>query len=942
MKQIRDILIICLVITTNIIAQKIAGEQREIKEIVISSNEITTLLFNYGSISAPNRLGNIADMTWKGLGNMFEFGPLVAAEVIGKNGETLHITSDSFLRPFQGDYNYDGTVKWGWLPRAGFANPNNWEIANSLNPKTWPSDWNYWPGEYGDDVIIAENEVLYVIDDFTNSEFPYFPFPDDSTKRGLGVSIKVRTYQFGGFLKDALIIKYKLTNESPKDLSKVYFGFHGDPHIGGPSDYSDDNVGFLPNDYEVKAAANTIYNYDVDGSGDGGLETGYMSFKLLNTPNNLGLTSLHVASYTNSDPNVPRNDTLMWQWLSADSIDENQELLLYPGDNIINFGTGPFELNSGESKDIELAIFFSNDFNDMLQDAIYIQHYINWPTISSEYGTSGGNENYTIELTALQNINESNVEISWTYTGNNPDAKVFIDYSPNGGKDWMPIITDQNINENYIWDTKSVDDGVNYMLRVLAYNLDNPREFYFDNSNERFTINNPEKNAIPEFTFVEFSDTLRKEKAKVEWISEDADNSELLITVEHSTNYEDSFVEIFEAVFSNGDNSFFWDLSSIPNYETNYLRFTCKDNANKTVYISEPFAINVKSGVYSSSQLSHISGDASAAIELIVADTMSVTNDIYEITFNVDGETKKYSVTNLNTNQKVIDNLELIDGMSSPTFEGLRLNIKDVEMDIDYNQTHFNRSELDPSYNVYFSPSNVDYIGLPHVKSALDWIVVFNDLDTNSDGSWKNIGDSTLFVPSMKQGECPFKIIDLDNNEKANYLIDETRNPYLENNSWNEEELIILRPQGVTDATVSYALNFDFSSGIIPGNGDTLYIITYNPIDSNDVYQFTADDNYILSYKDAGENPNKFSLSQNYPNPFNPSTFINYSLPKSGFVELKVYDMLGREVASLVNKEQSIGNYKIEFNASNLTSGVYFYRISSAGFTKSMKMILLK
>jgi hypothetical protein len=271
-------------------------------------------------------------------------------------------------------------------------------------------------------------------------------------------------------------------------------------------------------------------------------------------------------------------------------------------------------------------------------------------------------------------------------------------------------------------------------------------------------------------------------------------------------------------------------------------------------------------------------------------------------------------------------------------------------MDIDYNQTHFNREELEPTYNILFSESNADYIGYPHVKSALDWIIVFNDLDTNNDGSWINVGDSTLFIPSMKDGVCPFKIIDIDHNEKANYLIDETRYPDLANNKWDYEEWIILRPQGATDATVSYALYFDFNSGIIPSAGDTLYIVTYNPIDSNDVYRFTADDSYIVSIEDKLITPEEFQLYQNYPNPFNPTTTIKYSIPAVGNehvrsstdVILKVYDILGREVATLVNEVQKPGSYEVQFDASSLTSGVYFYKLQSGSFIKSMKMILLK
>ncbi|MFZ1517134.1 MAG: T9SS type A sorting domain-containing protein [Ignavibacteriaceae bacterium] len=102
--------------------------------------------------------------------------------------------------------------------------------------------------------------------------------------------------------------------------------------------------------------------------------------------------------------------------------------------------------------------------------------------------------------------------------------------------------------------------------------------------------------------------------------------------------------------------------------------------------------------------------------------------------------------------------------------------------------------------------------------------------------------------------------------------------------------------------------------------------------------------NYFIT--DANENnillPTEFSLSQNYPNPFNPSTSIQYAISSRQLVQLKVYDILGSEVATLVNQEQSVGNYKVDFNASHLSSGVYFYQIKAGEFIQSKKMILIK
>jgi len=85
-----------------------------------------------------------------------------------------------------------------------------------------------------------------------------------------------------------------------------------------------------------------------------------------------------------------------------------------------------------------------------------------------------------------------------------------------------------------------------------------------------------------------------------------------------------------------------------------------------------------------------------------------------------------------------------------------------------------------------------------------------------------------------------------------------------------------------------------------------------------------------------------YSLNANYPNPFNPSTILSYSIAKQGNVELRIFDVLGREVATVVNKNQKAGNYEVVFDASNLTSGIYFYRLQSGNFVDSKKMILLK
>ena len=92
----------------------------------------------------------------------------------------------------------------------------------------------------------------------------------------------------------------------------------------------------------------------------------------------------------------------------------------------------------------------------------------------------------------------------------------------------------------------------------------------------------------------------------------------------------------------------------------------------------------------------------------------------------------------------------------------------------------------------------------------------------------------------------------------------------------------------------------------------------------------------------SAETPSAFSLGQNYPNPFNPVTIISFQLPVVSNVVLKVYDVMGKEVAMLVNDRLQAGTYEVKFNGSMLNSGVYFYRLTTEGFSETKRMLMIK
>ena len=136
----------------------------------------------------------------------------------------------------------------------------------------------------------------------------------------------------------------------------------------------------------------------------------------------------------------------------------------------------------------------------------------------------------------------------------------------------------------------------------------------------------------------------------------------------------------------------------------------------------------------------------------------------------------------------------------------------------------------------------------------------------------------------------------------------------------------------------------DFALTFLDGCSSASYEFGIEITSNNIVYwydTFTID--VVVGIEDGSSNlPKEFALEQNYPNPFNPTTKISFSIPKASFTKLIVYDLLGREIKVLVKEEKPAGNYEVAFNASGLSSGLYFYKLKTGNFVETKKMILLR
>jgi hypothetical protein len=334
------------------------------RDAVLNGNRITTQILNFGSISSPGN--TITDIVWNGLGYGYEFGPFVAAEVVDEghqdpksvqlrdengvlvrdeNGDpiwVMHIVSDGIVSN-GGEISPDGSEYWGWQPIpcaqpvGGFqgievVNANSTQIPTSDAPDknldglpdSWPASWfnpvlkqYVWPGALQQGASNADKEALYFMNDYANREFHYYPFTSDSTKKGLGLEVEVRLYQWSNPLaEDAIFLVYKISNKSDKDLDKVLFGMWGDPHIGGPGDWSDDLAYF---DKEQ----NMVFAWDANGVSDvPGREPGYFGYKFLESPG-LGNEIVNGVSYAGDGIDNDNDGMVDESW--TDGIDNDND-----------------------------------------------------------------------------------------------------------------------------------------------------------------------------------------------------------------------------------------------------------------------------------------------------------------------------------------------------------------------------------------------------------------------------------------------------------------------------------------------------------------------------------------------------------------------------------------------------------------------------------------
>lgn len=1126
---------------------KTAGDPRAIKEVIISGNKITTVVFNYGSICKGNYLGNVADLVWKGLGNGFEFGPLVAAAVPIPNAnggyDTTIIVDDSFILPGQGSYSPDVTLKWGWLPKSDYADPNQTEIAR-LNapdknydgkPDSWPERWYspgagkyVWPAFLGDQATAPDEEVYYVDDDFTNQAYikgpAYYPFINDSTKRGLGLDMEVRILQFNNPLAENIIfLVFQITNVSDKDLPKVYFGMHGDPHVGGPADYGDDRAAFIPPSGPLaegfaQRARSMVYAFDEDMTGSGGRTAGFFGWKFLESPTNstdgkdndddgitdespfnsagnyidgvsiplsygisdvakytaifgapkprfqgdedgdwdaaahdigidgigpdspnypgadygegdgipsqawyfdtdgnnkydvgepilderlpgyrwagsepnfgmrdisesdqIGLTSFHAATYTNSLPNVPKNASLMWEWLSSDSIDANQELLSIAGDNVFNFGSGPLSLKRGESQRFSMAILFGNDLTDLVLNAetatrvLEADYRFAQPPIKPIVKVVPGDKRVTLywDTRAEASVDPLTVKKDFQgykiYRSTDPTFSDIYKITDGNGNPFLGVpLFDTYARKKAQFDLVDSLSGfhpVEYQGRAVKYYVGDNTGLVHEYVDSTVT------NGITYYYAVVSYDggslEVGKELPPSECqsvIQKDAITGKLSFdvnTAEATPNpisaglkpSEAGLAGVPTAVSGNSTGKVYvkiLDPLAVDDrlYKISFLNSTTYSLLDSTG-TSETFTS--KDTVFVSLREQNIDENS---IEVLDAANNVIAKSNYFVNTS-SGKIRGTSSGSLPANQlftakyryyPVVSSANINFEDNNPSFNGMKLYVQTDPLDLDTSNSKFSNSQIQAVDTLY----SVALIGSPKVKYRADWEIRFNNLDTTATGAYTNPGD-TVKSDLGKTVICPFTIWNLSENKKGNFLIYE-KNPLTKNNlRWDWGESVVLRPTIASGSTTSYQIKFDLPldttiiNPVLPKAGDIFTVKTTKPFEANDTYLLQTKP-VVFSQATAQERLNDIYV---VPNPYVGFSALESPgrLPESRGGKqiqfrnlppkctIRIYTMVG-ELVQTIEKDDytSYANWDLlSYEGQRIAYGVYIFQVDIPG-----------
>ncbi|MBI3124848.1 MAG: T9SS type A sorting domain-containing protein [Ignavibacteriales bacterium] len=923
------------------------GNKSERKRGILDGNKVRTIFSNDGQIGC---WPEFPSGEWpKGSSHSYLNGStlLLGAEFVSPgNLQTVHSVVGSYA------YDVDeGPItgeKWILEAIPGYSNPNSAMPAMNINSSSWPLSWpkalngiddtyngKWWCGidaKFYPTMLPPEGtiESFFVMDDskdfeFARAPYSFFPVKEDLKRGGLGLRIETRILQpVQSNIEDMIFSVFDITNISDYTYQKFVIGFYIDPKENIMAERKDSVGYFLGEDL--------VYTFNIDSVAQSASnQSGYFGVAVF--PNyydsNLrryvgGLSSFNAEIRSNNESNtlLLKNDEYLWNKLSQTSftgLSTQSDVAYIMGKEMVNLHSSSYIKTAN-------AFIWGNDYDELLLSKMNANVF--W----KKYILYGGGATYLgiTNLSSLITKKELSGDVEIGYKVDNPPVglAVILSVSPLGDifNSTHYYKSSRDTVGKFLVNTKDFKDGVFYKFKLSFLGLNSYGEYMIPHT---FVINN-EGNVLPQLMFLSPIDSTYeyKENIRVEWVSGDADSDPFQTEIYYGNSL--TSWKLLYKIDEVGKLNFNWNSLPIANSDSYYLKAVLRSFSDSVVVFSLPFIINnphkyVDGRDYSDLFNSYGSGDF--FISLI--NPSNFGKDEYSLKFVKLGDSVSlgYSVKNLSTNQVVIPPTFMQKNTESELFDGIRLIINNDDQE-----------EIIPKSNKWVS-GNCNYNVDVKINQSSPEKYIYSPFDYKI-----TFYNSFVYTTPILKFPLNLKVENTTTNKPVVCeLNDNNRNGVLDDG----DDLVLFGYYDVESNKhvfkLSWKLTFrrDIFDIIPPKEGDVFVFAARKPFKVGDEIIFSTSN--ITGVENRKEElPTQLKLEQNYPNPFNPVTKIKYLVNVQSKVEIKVYNILGKEIKTLVNEVKSQGSYEVTFDASQFSSGVYFYRIQTPTFSETKKMVYLK
>lgn len=930
MNMTKSVLAICFF--SNLLFSQTSASQYY-RSAVMDGNNVKTVFGNWGVIGQPS--DSRPRGAWKKINNGY-FGdesffiglqfPIKDYTDDGKPDTVHSVITTPVARPTKSPDASPSGDYWTFMPTASSTNPTSQSVAISNNPLSWPSDWNnQWKGLNVPGTMVADLESYFQVNDDNDHRYDTpsnNPYNKNFTERnGQGITVDVRYLQFNHPLfKDVLFRVYDIKNESSLNYEKVVFGYLMGTYVGVTGNTSDrygeygDDFSILHKNENVVITGDYDFNCDQNPFWQG--RVGMFGNGFISSPNNN-----HIASYNYFVPAGDidlSNDEKLWKMLkpgyfSTPSSIVNDTIASQGEDGDYTFGSNYFTLLSGQVHRISSVLVYGYAKNEIIQKIAFARILYNNNFDISKIGT----QLHITNLSSLKVISGvQNIEWQSTKTG----GTVKILFSPNAGNSWISIAENIPNNGSYSWNTSSDNDCSFGLISIIG--IDAEGKEYDIAYSPYLKIKNSE-NVSPFIKIVlpEFDTEITEKEIEISALIGDVESSPLVLSMYYSTGGAFHLMESREVLTDSAEQKIVLNLEKYPNSNTLQLQFLISDGLKNYSIETDKFKKQNTRNFISSSNATFINHNTDAQINVSVFDQSKVTNDTYIISFLDTSRSapKTFSVRNVTKGQDVFVNELFTSNTESPLFDGLRLNVSDVPTL--KKSTKWSAGDSIMKIGVLMEYFEVGSLDIVSYSFPSDYRIYFSN----------TVVDTSLALYGSEAIPMKFKVFNATTNSFIKIVYsDDVGYEYL---YFYEKILDKFRFTWMTYL-------FSQEGAKEPAGGDTLYLFTQKGVSFLDTLKIFNLPTHIDNKKENV--PDEYLLYQNYPNPFNPTTVINYQLPVNSFVTLKVYDILGKEIATLVKDFKETGKYSVTFDASKLASGTYIYKLTADKFSDVKKLILLK